>query len=69
MLVRPINLSLGYCVKDIVVLQGLCLSSNCSYTKSKSTMLRALKGEVGYKLSASKWSSSDSSSSGFLLSN
>ena len=40
MLVRPINLSLSYYVKDNVVLQALCLSSNCLYTKSKSTMLR-----------------------------
>ena len=45
MLVRPISLSL--CVKDNVVLQGLCPSSNCMYMESKSTMLRPLKGEVG----------------------
>ena len=55
MLVRPVNLSLRYCVKDNVVLQALCPSSNCLYTKSKSTMLGPLKGEVGYELSASKW--------------
>ena len=64
MLVRPINLSF----KDNVVLQGLCPSSNCLYTKSKSTKLKPLKGEAGYELAASKWSNSDSSSSGFLLS-
>ena len=68
MLVRPINLS-QYCVKDNVVLQALCLSSNCLYTKSESTMLRSLKCEVGYELSTSKLSNSDSSSSCFLLSN
>ena len=50
MLVRPINLSLRYYVKDNVVLQALCPSSNCLYTKSKSTMLRPLKGELGYEL-------------------
>ena len=50
MLVRPINLSLYYYVKDNVVLQALCPSSNCLHTiaKSKSTMLRHLKGELGY---------------------
>ena len=47
MLVRPINLSLRYCIKDNVVLQGFCPSSNRLYTKSKATMLRPLKGEVG----------------------
>ena len=47
----------AYYVKDNVVLQGLCPSSNCLYTNLlKSTMLRPLKGEVGYKLAASKWS-------------
>ena len=66
MLVRPINLSLWYCVRANVVLQGICPSSNSSYTKSKSTMLRSLKGEVGYELAASN---SDLASSGFLLSN
>ena len=35
MLVGPINLSLWYYVKDNVVLQALCPSSNCLYTKSK----------------------------------
>ena len=50
MLVRPINLSLSYYVKDNVVLQALFPSSNCFYTKSKSTMLRPLKGELGYEL-------------------
>ena len=47
----------AYYVKDNVVLQGLCPSS-IVYTRNilKSTMLRPLKGEVGYKLSASKWS-------------
>ena len=69
MLVRSINLSLCYCVKDSVVLQGLYPSSNCLYTKSKSTMLRPLKGEIGYESVTSNWSNSDSSSSGFLLSN
>ena len=49
MLVRPINLSPWYCVKDNVVLQALCPSSNCLYTKSKFAMLRPLKGEVGYE--------------------
>ena len=34
-----------------MVLHGLCPSSNCLHTKSKSTMLRPLKGEVGYELS------------------
>ena len=67
MLVRPINLSLWYHVKDNVVLQALCPSSNCLYTKSKSTMLLLFKGELGYELSGSKWSNSDSSSSGFFL--
>ena len=67
MLVRPTNLSLWYYVKDNVVLQALCPSS--LYTKSKSTMLGPLKGEVGHELSTSKWSNSDSSSFGFLLSN
>ena len=52
-----------------MVLQALCPSSNCLYTKSNSTILRPLKGEVGYELSSSKWSNSDSNSSGFLLSN
>ena len=47
-----------------MVLPGLCPSSNCLYTKSKFTMLRPLKGEVGYELAASK--NSDLSSSGFL---
>ena len=47
----------AYYVKDNVVLQGLCPSSNCLYANLlKSTMLRPLKGEVGYKLAASKWS-------------
>ena len=69
MLVRPINLSPWYCVKDSVILQALCPSSNRLYTKSKSMMLWSLKGEVGHELSTSKWSNSDSSSSGFLLSN
>ena len=69
MLARPINLSLCYYAKDNVVLQALCPSSNCLYTKSKSTMLGLLKSELRYKLSTSKWSNSDSSSSGFLLSN
>ena len=69
MLVRPINLSLRYHVKDNVVLQALCPSSDCLNTKSKSTMLRPLKGELGYELSRSKWSNSNSSSSSFLLSN
>ena len=69
MLVRPINLSVWCCVKDNVVLQALCSSSNRLYTKSKSTMLRPLKSEVGYELSTSKWSDSDSSSSGFVSSN
>ena len=68
MLVRPINFSLWYDVKDNVVLQALCPSSNCLYTKSKSTVLLPLKGELGYELSRSKWSNSDLSSSGFLLS-
>ena len=36
--------------------------------KSESTMLRSLKGELGYELSRSKWSNPDSSSSGYLLS-
>ena len=53
MLLRPINLSLWYCVKDNVHLQALCPSSNCLYTKSNSTMLRPLKGKVGYELSTS----------------
>ena len=52
-----------------MVLQALCPSSNCLYTKSKATMLRPLKGKPGYELSRSKWSNSDSSFSGFLLSN
>ena len=69
MLARPISLSLRYCVKDNVVLQALCPSSNCFYTKSKSAMSKPLKGKVGYELSKSKWSNSDSSSSGFLLLN
>ena len=69
MLVRSINLSLWYYVKDNVVLQALCSSSNCLYTKSKSTILQPLKGELRYELSRSKWSNSDSSSSGFLFSN
>ena len=64
MLVRPMNLSVRYYVKDNMVLQDLCPSSNCLYTKSKSTILRPLNGELGYELSKSKWSSS----SGFLLS-
>ena len=34
-----------------MVLQALYPSSNCLYTKSKSTMLRPLKGELGYELS------------------
>ena len=38
-----------------MVLQALCPSSNCLYTKSKSTMLWPLKGEVGYKLFRSKF--------------
>ena len=67
MLVRPISLSLWCCVKDNVVLQVLCHSSNFLYMKSKSAMLRPLKGEVGYELAASKWSNSDSSSSGFYI--
>ena len=69
MLVRPISLSPWYYVKDNVVLQALCPSSDCLHTKSKSMMLGPLKGEVGYELSISKWSNSDSSFSGFLLSN
>ena len=69
MFVRLINLSLWYCVKGNVVLQGLCPSSDCLFMKSKSTMLRPLKDEAGYELAASKWSNSDSISSGFLLSN
>ena len=52
-----------------MVLQSLCPSSNCLYTKSKSTMLGPLNGELGYELSRSKRSTSDSSSSGSLLSN
>ena len=35
-------------MKDNVVLQALCPSDNCLYTKSKYTMLWPLKGEVGY---------------------
>ena len=66
MLVRPINFCLWCYVK---VLQALCPSSDCFYTTSKSTMLGPLKGELGYELSRLKWSNSDSSSSGFLLSN
>ena len=67
---RSINLSLFIlCVKDNVVLQALYPSSNCLYTKSKSTILRPLKGEVRYELSTSKLSNSDSSSSDFFLSN
>ena len=58
MLVRPINLSLWYCVKDNVVLQALCPSSNCLYTNSQFTMLPPLRCEVGYELSTSKWSNS-----------
>ena len=54
MLVRPINLSLSYCVKDNVILQALSSSSNFLYTKSESMMLQPLKGEVGYELSPSK---------------
>ena len=47
------NFSFWYCVKDTdVVLQDLCPSSNCLYTKSKITMLRPLKGEVGCELSS-----------------
>ena len=69
MLARPINLSLRYYVKDNVVLQALGPSRNNLYMKSKSTMLRPLKGELGYELSRSKWSNSDSSSSAFLISN
>ena len=38
-------------VKNNVASQALCASSNCLYTKSKSRMLRPLKGEVGYELS------------------
>ena len=38
-----------------MVLQGLCPSSNCLCTESKFTMLRPLKGEVGYELAASKF--------------
>ena len=66
MLARLINLSFWHCVKDNVVLQALHPSSN---TKSKSTILRPLKGEVGYELSTSKLANSDSSSSDFSLSN
>ena len=69
MLVRPISPSLWYCVKDNVVLQALCPSSNCLYMKSISTVLWPLEGGVGYELFTSKWSNSDSSSSGFLSSN
>ena len=50
-----------------MVLQALCPSNNCLYTKSKFTMFRPLKGELGYKLSRSKWINSDSSSSGFFI--
>ena len=39
-------------MKDIVVLQGLWPSSNYLHMKSKSTMLWALIGEVGYELAA-----------------
>ena len=67
MLARLINLSLWHCVKYNVVLQALRPSSNCLYTKSKSTILRSLKGKVGYELSTSKLSNSDSSSSGFVI--
>ena len=63
------SLSLWHCVTDNVVFQTLRLSINCLYTNSKSTILRPLKGEVGHELSASKLLNSDSSSSGFLLSN
>ena len=59
MLARPINLFLWHCVKDNVVLQALHPSSKCLYTKSKSTTLRPLKGEVGYELFTSKLSNSD----------
>ena len=48
-----------------MVLQALCPSSNCLYTK----LSQPLKGELGYELSRSKWSNSNSSSSGLLLSN
>ena len=36
MLVRPMNLSLWYYIKDNMVLQALCPSNNCLDTKSKS---------------------------------
>ena len=49
-----------------MVLQVLHPSSNCLYTKSNSTILRPLKGEIGYELPTSKLSNSDSSSNGFL---
>ena len=68
MLVRSINLSVWYYVKDDVVWQALCASSNCLCTKSKSMMLRPLEGEVGYELSRLKWSNSGPYCSGFLSS-
>ena len=46
MLVRPINLSLLYYVKDNVDLLALCPSNNCLYTNSKSTTLRPLKANL-----------------------
>ena len=52
-----------------MVLEALYLSSNCLYTKSKSAILRSLKGEAGQELSASKLSNSYSSFSDFLISN
>ena len=59
MLERPIDLSFCHCAKDNAVLQALHPSSNPSYTKSKSTILRPLKGELGYELSTAKLSNSD----------
>ena len=44
------------CVKENNVLQALHPSSNRLYTKSKSMILRPLKGESGYELSTSKLS-------------
>ena len=67
MLARAVNLSLWHCVNDNVVLKTLHPSSNCLYTKSKSTILRPLKDEDEYKLSTSKLSNSDLSSAGFSL--
>ena len=48
----------AYYVKDNVMLHGLYAHQAIVYTGNllKSTMLRPLKGEAGYKLAASKWS-------------